>query len=63
MTEVEPLVEYLLSGSAADAALRETGADEFGRRVSELVGRLEEELASRGTIRITKVTGLSVARK
>jgi ubiquinone/menaquinone biosynthesis C-methylase UbiE len=63
VTEVEPLVEYLLSGSAADTAARELDADEFGRRVSELNGRLEREMASRGAIRITKDTGLFVARK
>jgi SAM-dependent methyltransferase len=63
VTEAEPLVEYLLSGSAADAAARRTDADEFGGRVSELVERLERELASRETIRISKDTGLFVARK
>jgi len=63
ITEVAPLVEYLLSGSAADAAARRTTADEFERRVLDLVDRLEHELASRGAIRITKDTGLFVARK
>jgi ubiquinone/menaquinone biosynthesis C-methylase UbiE len=63
VTEVEPLVAYLLSGSAADAAARRTDADEFERRVAELVGRLEHELASRGVLDITKDTGLFVARK
>jgi len=62
-TEVEPMVEYLLSGSAAGAAQRGTGAAEFGLRVSDLIERLEEELASRGTIRVTKDTGLFLARK
>ena len=63
ITEVASLVEYLLSGSAADAAARRTTADEFERRVLDLVDRLEHELASRGPIRITKDTGLFVARK
>ncbi|CAN5794919.1 MAG: class I SAM-dependent methyltransferase [Rubrobacter sp.] len=63
VTEVEPLVEYLLSGSAADAALQECSADEFGLRVSDLAGRLEQELDSQGMIRITKDTGLFIARK
>jgi ubiquinone/menaquinone biosynthesis C-methylase UbiE len=63
ITEVEPLVAYLLSGSAAHAALRESSREEFDLRVSELVGRLEQELASQGTIRIHKDTGLFVARK
>jgi 2-polyprenyl-3-methyl-5-hydroxy-6-metoxy-1,4-benzoquinol methylase len=63
VTEVEPLVTYLLSGSAADTAAKRTSADEFENRVSELVDRLEHELASRGTINITKDTGLFIARK
>lgn len=63
ITEVGPLVEYLLSGSAADTAARELDADEFGRRVSELTWRLERELASQGAIHITKDTGLFIARK
>ena len=63
VTEVEPLVEYLLSGSAADAAERGCSADEFGRRVSDLIERLNQELTSRGMIRITKDTRLFVAHK
>jgi ubiquinone/menaquinone biosynthesis C-methylase UbiE len=63
ITEVEPLVAYLLSGSAAHAALRESSTDEFDGRVSDLVGRLEQEMAQQGTIRIHKDTGLFVARK
>jgi SAM-dependent methyltransferase len=61
--EVEPLVEYLLSGPAGDAAAKQTTADEFERRVSELVDRLEQELAAQGTINITKDTGLFIASK
>jgi len=63
VTEVRPLVEYLLSGSAADAAAQELDADEFGRRVSELTECLAKELATRGAIHISKDTGLFVARK
>ena len=63
VTTTKPLVDYLLSGAAADAAKRESGADEFNRRVAELNDRLERELASRGEIRITKDSGLFVARK
>jgi ubiquinone/menaquinone biosynthesis C-methylase UbiE len=63
VTEVKPLVEYLLSGSAADTAARELDTAEFGRRVSELTGRLEKELASRGAIHVSKDTGLFIARK
>lgn len=63
VTEAGPLVEYLLSGSAADAAAHETSAEEFDRRVSLLSRRLERMLALRGIIRITKDTGMFVARK
>jgi ubiquinone/menaquinone biosynthesis C-methylase UbiE len=63
VTEVKPLVDYLLSGSAADTAARELDADEFDRRVSELTERLERVLTSRGAIHITKDTGLFIARK
>ena len=63
VTEVEPLVDYLLSGTAADAARRSLDADEFGRRATKLSDRLQRELASRGAIRITKDVGLFVARK
>lgn len=63
VTETKPLVDYLLSGAAADAAERESEADEFRRRVAELIDYLERELASRGEIRITKDTGLFFAHK
>ena len=62
VTEVEPLVEYLLSGTVAGAG-EEPHADELGPRVAELADRLERELASRGAIHITKDVGLFVARK
>ena len=61
VTEVRPLVEYLLSGPAAGAAAREPG-DEYDRRVSDLAERLGQ-LVSQGAIRITKDTGLFAARK
>ena len=63
VTETGPLVEYLLSGSAADSAVRGSNAGEFGLRVSDLIERLEQELASRGAIHITKDAGMFVARK
>jgi ubiquinone/menaquinone biosynthesis C-methylase UbiE len=63
VTDATPLVAYLLSGSAADSAARGSNGDEFGRRVSDLIDRLERELASRGVIHITKDTGMFVARK
>ena len=63
VTEARPLVEYLLSGSAADSGVQGSSADELGRRVSELTERLEQELASHGAIRITKDVGMFVASK
>ena len=63
VTEIKPLVNYLLSGTAADDAERESEADEFRRRVGRLTDHLERELASRGEIRITKDTGLFVAHR
>lgn len=63
VTETKPLVDYLLSGPAADAEQREPDTDEFGRRVAELTDHLERELASQGGIRITKGAGMFVARK
>ena len=63
VTEVRPLVEYLLSGSAADTAAQELDSAEFDRRVSDLSERLETELTMRGAIHITKDTGLFIARK
>ncbi len=61
VTETRPLVDYLLSGAAADAAERGSEAGEFHRRVAGLTDQLER--ASRGEIRITKDAGLFVARK
>lgn len=63
VTETGPLVDYLLSGTAADAVQRELDTGEFGLRVAELTDHLERELASRGEIRITKDAGMFVARK
>jgi len=63
VTEAEPLVEYLLSGPAADTEVRGSNAHEFGLRVSDLIEHLGEELASRGAIHITKEVGMFVARK
>ncbi len=63
VTETRPLVDYLLSGAAADAAERGSEGGEFHRRVAALTDQLERELALRGEIRITKDAGLFVARK
>jgi len=56
ITDVRPLLDYLLSGTAAHAA----GGD---GRVAALAGVLERELDSRGGIHVTKDPGLFVARR
>lgn len=63
VTEARPLVDYLLSGSATDNAMRGSNAGEFRLRVSDLTERLEQTLASKGAIHITKDVGMFVARK
>jgi SAM-dependent methyltransferase len=63
VTETKPLVDYLLSGAAADAAERNLDAGKLHQRAAELTGRLERELASRDSIRISKDAGLFVARR
>jgi SAM-dependent methyltransferase len=62
VTETGPLVEYLLSGTAADTAMDKAGAEELRQRASELGERLERELTEHGSIRITKDVGLFTAR-
>ena len=62
VTEADPLLEYLLSGTTADAAAGEP-AVEFRRRVSVLATRLEQELDLHNVIRITTDPGLFVARR
>ncbi len=56
VTEVGPLLDYLMSGTAAHAAGRD------GETVA-LAERLERELGARGGIHVTKDTGMFVARK
>ena len=56
VTEVGPLVDYLLSGTAARAA-------GHGGDVRALTRSLEQEVAARGGVRVTKDTGMFVARK
>lgn len=63
ITETKPLADYLLSGTAADVATDEAGAEKLRRRAAELEERLERELAEHGEIRITKDVGMFVARK
>jgi hypothetical protein len=63
VTEAAPLMEYLLSGASADAAVRRSGPEELARRAAMLRKLLDEKLAERGGIRITKDSGLFVARR
>ncbi len=63
VTEAKPLVDYLLSGSAAAVAAEGMGVEEFRRRTLDLTVALEKELSSRGDIRITKDAGMFVARR
>lgn len=63
VSEVEPLVDYLLSTTTAQAVADRVTKEEFRRRVSELTESLERELADHGAIRITKDPRLFVARR
>jgi hypothetical protein len=56
-------VDYLLSTPTAQAADDRSAGDEFRARVAALTTALERELASRGEIRISKHTGMFVARR
>ncbi len=62
ITEVEPLVAYVLSSNRAHEILSALPKEEVDRRVSELRATLERELAERGAIRIAKDPGLFIAR-
>ena len=62
VTEVNPLVNFLLSTMAAQAASKRQPTDEFRGRVSELTEALERQLASHGAIRVTKDAGMFLAR-
>jgi ubiquinone/menaquinone biosynthesis C-methylase UbiE len=61
ITEAKPLVDYLLSTPIAQSARR--AEDEFHDRVSALTAMLERDLAARGEIRISKQTGMFIARR
>jgi SAM-dependent methyltransferase len=61
VTEAKPLVDYLLSTMDAHAVAERLSEGEFRSRVSDLIDSLEQELASRGAIYITKESGLFVA--
>jgi ubiquinone/menaquinone biosynthesis C-methylase UbiE len=63
VTEATPLMEYLLSGASADAAVREARPEGLARRAAMLKKLLDEKLTKRGGIRLTKDSGLFVARR
>jgi len=54
VTEVQPLLDYLLSGSARRILVGET--------LQRLRAVLEDELAADGAIHVSKDTGLFVAK-
>ncbi len=62
VTEAQPLVDYLLSTPISQSASELTPRGEFRNRVSELETFLERELEERGEIRVSKQTGMFVAR-
>jgi SAM-dependent methyltransferase len=59
--EAKPLVNYLLSGMHAQALTERLPDEEFQERVSTLEVSLERELTARGSIHVTKDTGMFVA--
>jgi SAM-dependent methyltransferase len=61
VTEAKPLVDYLLSTMHAQELAKHLSAEEFRRRLSTLKDWLAKELAARGSIHITKDTGMFVA--
>jgi SAM-dependent methyltransferase len=63
VTEARPLVDYVLSTASVREALADLCEEELLARVRRLAGYLEQELNDHGGIRITKETGLFVARR
>jgi SAM-dependent methyltransferase len=61
VTEAKPLVDYLLSTMHGQKLAKHLSAEEFRRRLSTLKDSLDKELAARGSIHITKDTGMFVA--
>lgn len=61
VTEAKPLVDYLLSTMHGQELAKHLSAEEFRRRLSTLKDSLAKELAARGSIHITKDTGMFVA--
>jgi len=63
VTEVQPLVDYVLSEMTVQEAAADLREEELHARVSLLTESLERELDESGAIHITKDTGLFVARR
>jgi SAM-dependent methyltransferase len=61
VTLTKPLVDYLLSTMHGQELAKRLSAEEFRRRLSTLKNSLDKELAARGSIHITKDTGMFVA--
>src|SRR5919107_6107973 len=61
VTQTKPLVDYLLSTMHGQELAKRLSAEEFRRRLSTLKDSLAKELAARGSIPITKDTGMFVA--
>ncbi|MDQ3568073.1 MAG: methyltransferase domain-containing protein [Actinomycetota bacterium] len=63
VNETQPLVDYVLSAMTLQEAVADLAEEELSARISRLNQSLEQELSALGVIRITKETGLFVARR
>jgi ubiquinone/menaquinone biosynthesis C-methylase UbiE len=63
VTEAKPLVDYALSAMTVQEATARLPVAELRARVSRLTSDLDRELASQGEIRISKHTGMFLARR
>ena len=61
VTEAKPLVDYLLSTMHGQELAKRLPAEEFRGRLCTLKDSLAKELAARGSIHITKDTGMFIA--
>jgi hypothetical protein len=63
VNETQPLVDYVFSAMTVQEAVADLSEEELSARISRLNQSLEQELSALGVIRITKETGLFVARR
>jgi hypothetical protein len=63
VNETQPLVDYVLSAMTLQEAVADLSGEELSARIFRLNQSLEQELSALGVIRITKETGLFVARR